>query len=254
MNYVAGNDLLMLIKHGVLVPIMLSPLAHLIIVGGSGTGKSTVILILIRKMTLTNEVLLTICDFKRSHEFDGITDREHFAEYEDCYDKIKQFYEEFLQTPEGGDGIIRILIIDEIAGLLAHISTSKEKRALGDEIRQILSEILMLGRSRHCFLWLSMQRYTATIFPASSGSADNFHVCIGLGRLTVDGRKGLFGGEHFEGEEDILFGQGQGIILIDGQPLRSIVFPRASKNRILRLLQEQTKRGGGEAASPARSD
>lgn len=254
MNYVAGNDLLMLIKHGVLVPIMLSPLAHLIIVGSSGTGKSTVILILIRKMTLTNNVLLTICDFKRSHEFDGITDREHFAEYEDCYDKIKQFYEVFLKTPEGGDGIIRILIIDEVAGLLAHTSTSKERRVLGDEIRQILSEILMLGRSRQCFLWLSMQRYTASIFPASSGSADNFHVCIGLGRLTVDGRKGLFGGEHFEGEEDIIFGQGQGIILIDGQPLKSIVFPRASKKRILQLLQEQNQRGGGEAASPARSD
>ena len=33
-----------------------------------------------------------------------------------------------------------------------------------------------------------MQRYTASIFPSSSGSADNFHVCVGLGRMTVDGR------------------------------------------------------------------
>lgn len=134
-----------------------------------------------------------------------------------------------MATPEGGDGTNKILIIDEIAGLLTHFSTTKEGKTKVDEIRAIMSSVLMLGRSRKCFLWLSMQRYTASIFPASSGSADNFHICVGLGRLTVDGRKGLFAGEHFEGEEDLQFGQGRGIVLIDGQPLKALVIPKVSK-------------------------
>lgn len=167
-------------------------------------------------------------------EFEGIT--ENFAEFEDSYDLIKKFYADFLATPEGGDGKIKILLIDEIAGLLTYYSMTKENKAKADEIRNIMSSILMLGRSRKCFLWLSMQRYTATIFPTSSGSADNFHICVGLGRLTVDGRKGLFAGEHLENEENIQFGQGKGIVLIDGQPIKALAIPKVSKEKIRKLL------------------
>ena len=101
----------------------------------------------------------------------------------------------------------------------------------------MMSSILMLGRSRKCFLWLSMQRYTASIFPSSSGSGDNFHICVGLGNLSVDGRKGLFAGEHFDGENDLQFGRGNGIILISGEPLQTIVIPSLEKADLLARLQ-----------------
>lgn len=207
---------------------------HLIVVGGSGSGKSTAVLYWLYKLKKYN-CSLYIADFKKSNEFCGISD--NFAEFENCYQLIKNFYDAFLITQEGGDGTNKILIIDEIAGLLTHFSMTKEGKAKADEIRAIMSSILMLGRSRKCFLWLSMQRYTASIFPNSSGSADNFHVCVGLGRLSVDGRKGLFAGEHFEGEEDLVFGQGKGIVLIDGQPLRGLIIPKVSKERLRSLLQ-----------------
>lgn len=207
---------------------------HLIVVGGSGSGKSTAVLYWLYKLKKYN-CSLYIADFKKSKEFCGISD--NFAEFENCYQLIKNFYDIFLITQEGGDGTNKILIIDEIAGLLTHFSMTKEGKAKADEIRAIMSSILMLGRSRKCFLWLSMQRYTASIFPNSSGSADNFHVCVGLGRLSVDGRKGLFAGEHFEGEEDLVFGQGKGIVLIDGQPLKGLIIPKVSKKKLLSLLQ-----------------
>ena len=105
----------------------------------------------------------------------------------------------------------------------------------------MMSSILMLGRSRRCFLWLSMQRYTATIFPASSGAGDNFHIAIGLGRLSVDGRRGLFGGEELEDEKGICFQQGAGLILMDGKPLKSIILPRLSKASLLAELQGRTR-------------
>lgn len=230
-----GFDLELLEMHGLKIPLLAPINSHLIVVGGSGSGKSTAVLYWLYKIR-NYGCKLYIVDFKESREFEGIT--ENFAEFEDSYNLIKKFYDDFLTTPEGGDGKIKILLIDEIAGLLTHYSMTKENKAKGDEIRNMMSSILMLGRSRKCFLWLSMQRYSATVFPASSGSADNFHICVGLGRLTVDGRKGLFAGEHLENEEDFQFGQGKGIVLIDGQPLKAVIIPQVSKKKLLNLLQK----------------
>ena len=230
-----GFDYLYWQKQGVKIPVQAPLNAHYIVVGGSGSGKSTALLYWLYKAR-QHKVDLYIADFKASREFSGIT--PHFAEFEDCYDLIKAFYEEFQNTPEGGDGKTKILLLDEVAGLLAHFGMKKESKSKADEIRSILSSVLMLGRSRNCFVWLSMQRYSASIFPSSSGSADNFHVCVGLGRLTVDGRKGLFAGEHFEGEDTLQFGQARGIVLVDGQPLRSLIIPKVSKRKLLALLQQ----------------
>ena len=234
-EFMMGYDFEFWENQGFKIPLIAPINSHLIVVGGSGSGKSTAILYWLYKIR-NNGCKLYIVDFKASRDFDGIT--ENFAEFEDSYNLIKKFYDDFLATPEGGDGKIKILLIDEIAGLLTHYSMTKENKAKADEIRNIMSSILMLGRSRRCFLWLSMQRYSATIFPASSGSADNFHICVGLGRLTVDGRKGLFAGEHLENEEDFQFGQGKGIVLIDGQPLKSVIIPQVSKKKVLKLLQK----------------
>lgn len=233
-EFMMGYDFKELSSQGVKIPIYAPLSSHAIVIGGSGSGKSTAVLYWLYKIK-KYDCSLHIIDFKASHEFKGIT--ENFYEFEDSYNGIKMFYEEFLNTPEGNNQI-KILLIDEIAGLLTHCSMTKEGKAKADEIRNIMSSILMLGRSRGCFLWLSMQRYSATIFPSSSGSADNFHICVGLSRLTVDGRKGLFAGEHFEGEEQLQFGQGRGIILIDGQPLRAIIIPKVSKQKLLSLLQK----------------
>lgn len=235
-NFPLGFDLSMFQADGIKIPLS-APLGHLIVVGGSGSGKSTALLYWLVKMkTINIPMELYIMDFKSSHEFEGIT--RNYAEFESCYEKIVEFYRLFLTLEEGGDDTCKVLIIDEIAGLLTHFGMTKEGKAKADEIRMIMSSILMLGRSKKCYLWLSMQRYTATIFPSSSGAADNFHIICGLGRLSVDGRKGLFAGEHFQGEDKLTFGQGKGIILIDGQPLQSLIIPQVSKQRMLQILKQ----------------
>lgn len=230
-----GYDYGIFNMQGLKIPVYAPVDSHLIVVGGSGSGKSTAILYWLYKMKYYNAVIY-IVDFKASHEFSGISSR--FAEFENSYDLIKQFYEDFSKTPEGGDGNVKILLIDEIAGLLTHYSMTKEGKSKADEIRSIMSSVLMLGRSRRCFLWLSMQRYSATIFPSSSGSADNFHIAVGLGNLSVDGRKGLFAGEHFDGEEELQFGRARGIVWIDGQSLKGLIIPKVSKQRLLELLNK----------------
>ena len=234
-KFMLGYDYSMFNKLGLNIPLYASVASHLIVVGGSGSGKSSAVLYWLYKLK-KYQCQFYIVDFKASHEFVGIS--PHYAEFEEAYDKIKEFYKVFLNTPEGGNGCNNILLIDEIAGVLMYYSMTKEGKVKADEIRNIMSSILMLGRSRKCFLWLAMQRYTASIFPSASGSADNFHISVGLGNMSVDGRKGLFAGEHFEGEEFLQFGQGRGIVLIEGQALKGICIPKVSKKRLLELLRQ----------------
>ena len=237
-EYLLGYDYASLCTEGLKFPLY-APMGHLICVGGSGSGKSTALLYWLCKMEKSGmQIDLHIMDFKASHEFAGIT--KNYAEYETCYEHIVRFYEMFTSLKEGGDGNVHILLIDEIAGLLSHYSMTKEGKNKADEIRLIMSSILMLGRSRQCFLWLAMQRYTASIFPSASGAADNFHVSVGLGRLSVDSRKSLFAGEHFEGEKNLHFKQATGLVLIDGQPLQALIIPQVSKAKLLKALQEKS--------------
>ena len=151
---------------------------------------------------------------------------------------IQKFYEIFLSLPEGGDGRTHILLIDELAGTLNYYGMTRDGKSKAENIRSILGTVLMLGRSRRTYVWLSMQRYSASIFPSASGAGDNFHICVGLGNLSVEGRKGLFAGEHFEGEDELQFGQGRGIVLIDGQPLKALIIPKVSKKKLLTLLRK----------------
>jgi len=236
-NFVLGYDYNLYLTHQIKVKIR-APIGHTIVVGGSGSGKSTAVLYWLTKLKKANiNVELHIMDFKASHEFVGITD--NYAEFEDIYDKLVEFYDMFCTLEEGGDGSTKILLIDEIAGMLSHLSMTKEGKEKADKVRQIMSSILMMGRSRNCFLWLIMQRFTTNIFPASSGAIDNFFVYVGLGRLSVESRKSLFACEHIEEEDNMTFGMGRGIVLIDGQELQTLIIPKVSKRELLLKLQQQ---------------
>ena len=137
MKYVIplGFDFLRHQTEGTKIPLS-ALLGHLIVVGGSGSGKSTALLYWLVKMKKINiPIELHIMDFKASHEFMGIT--EKYAEFEACYEKIVEFYNMFLSLEEGGDGTVKILLIDEIAGLLTHLGMNKEGKVKADEIRMI---------------------------------------------------------------------------------------------------------------------
>lgn len=97
----------------------------------------------------------------------------------------------------------------------------------------------MLGRSRYIFVWCIQQRISANLFPSGIGAIDNFQICVGMSRLTPEIRKSLFVGEHLEDEaveKTNTPGQGQGLILIDRQPLRPLVILRISIKEGLKAL------------------
>ena len=182
-------------------------------------------------------VKLFVCDFKKSGDYKGISD--NYAEFENVTGCIEEFYAEFEYTPENNDKI-KLLLVDEYAGYITWLMQQEKKKA--DDIKQKLSTLLMMGRSRHCFVWCVQQRMSASLFPTGIGAIDNFQICIGLGRLSVESRKSLFAGEHLENTafEEIYHPKaGQGLVLIDGQELQPIQIPYISNIEHLKLLLQK---------------
>lgn len=207
---------------------------HVCIVGGTGSGKSVATLYFLYQLLKNYNVELYIADFKKSGDYKGIT--EKFAEFEKVTELIEDFYTEFEKTPENNP-TVKILLIDEYAGYIIWLTQNDKKKV--EDIKGKISNILMLGRSRHCFVWCIQQRMSASLFPTGIGAIDNFQICIGLGRLSVESRRSLFAGEHLEDtefEEKYHPKTGQGLILIDGQELKPIQIPYISDKAKLKTL------------------
>jgi len=210
---------------------------HVCVVGGTGSGKSVATLYFLYNLLKNYKVKLFICDFKKSGDYKGIS--ESFAEFGDVTRCIEEFYLEFEDTPERNNQL-KILLVDEYAGYIIWLMQKDKRKA--DEIKQKISTILMMGRSRHCFVWCIQQRISASLFPTGIGAIDNFQICIGLGRLSVESRKSLFAGEHLENiafEEDYHPKVGQGLVLIDGQELQPLQIPHISDEERLKLLLQR---------------
>lgn len=211
---------------------------HLCLIGGTGSGKSMATLYFLYKLLKKKIPLeLYIGDFKKSGDYNNIS--VNFSEFDTVIDLVDTFYDIFEHTPENFCGL-KILILDEYAGFINWLTQKDKKKS--EEIRGKISNILMLGRSRHCFVWCIQQRMTATLFPASSGAIDNFQICVGLGRLSPDSRRSLFAGE-FPDETPFMSGfqprTGTGLILIDGRPIRPFALPTIqSKETLTKLCQK----------------
>ena len=217
----------------------------LICVGSTGAGKTVTVLFLLYKLfvyalTEHKELDLYICDFKKSGDYRGLTDK--FAEYDEVTNMIESFYEHFCHAEENNPNI-SILLIDELAGYLNWLGQQDSRKA--KTIRGYLGSILSLGRSRHYYVWSVLQRVSSSLFPPGSGAIDNYQINIGMGRLTVESRKSLFAGEHFddeEFEENYHPKTGQGLILIDGQELQPIQIPYIKdKEKLKALLRKLAK-------------
>lgn len=204
------------LEHRTAIRADISQTGHICIVGGTGSGKSILTLYLLYNIfRLQMPVKLYIGDFKKSGDYKGIT--PHFAEFDEVVSLIDEFYSEFEQTEECNK-IIKILLLDEYAGFITWLTQHDKKKA--EEMKGKISNLLMLGRSRHCYVWCVQQRMTAQLFPTGIGAIDNFQICIGLGRLSVESRKSLFATEHMKNaafEASFEPNTGEGLCLVDGQ-------------------------------------
>lgn len=202
---------------------------HLLLTGSSGSGKSYALKQLICQL-LVEKSKLFFCNFKKSEDFKMLVGHKHYFTYLDCAAGLEQFHALFKSIQKRGESnnSMRILIFDEYPAFILSESMVDKKKA---EIhKQMISEILMLGRSYRFGIWLVMQRPDSDFF--SHGARDNFQAKISLGNLSKESKAMLYSGEELPESN---YKVGEGICYIDGKDLMEIIFPRIDINNMRKL-------------------
>ena len=175
-------------------------LPHMLIAGGTGSGKSYFILTIIESLLHTDSNLY-ILDPKNSDLADLETIMENvYYRKEDMLHCINQFYEAMLARSEEmkehsnyktGENYAYLglpanfLIFDEYVAFMDMLG--KESTKVIDKLKQIV----MLGRQAGFFLILACQRPDAKYF--SDGIRDQFNFRVALGRMSELGYGMMFG-------------------------------------------------------------
>ena len=237
-----GYDNTIYQQTGLKIPIVhdISSHCHLLITGGSGSGKSYALLYLLGMLLKDSpNTIIYFCDFKNSYDFSFLENYRYYYAGNDCYDGIMSFYQAFSNARINRDNKTRhILICDEYPSFINYLQMQDKanKTKFTNDILAAISEILMLGRGIQFSCWIITQRADSTLF--NNGSRDNFMIIIGLGRMSREQKGMVFSGEDIP---DNIYQQGEGLILTDGSPLREIKYPYISdvtnwKNHILQIL------------------
>lgn len=196
-----GYDLIMWERSHTRLPIYvrLEKNLHWQICGGSGSGKSYLLLMLLRDI-LTHfgaDIKFWLLDFKASPDFDLMDGYERYYTGEGCVDGLEDFYSEYLRVKSGEiqDGKIRLMLFDEWAGFIVYETQKDKKRA--ERLKGYLLEVLLLGRSMLCGVWVIMQRNDARYIEGR----DQFFVTIALGKMSREMKLMVMQGDELEQRE-----------------------------------------------------
>lgn len=176
-------------------------LPHMLISGGTGSGKTYYILILIVALIRTNAVIYVL-DPKNADLADLATvmDNVYFHK-EDMLACIDKFYEDMMTRSEKMkkmDGYrtgenyaylglpAHFLIFDEYVAFVEMLGSREREELLGK-----LKQIIMLGRQAGFFLILACQRPDAKYL--GDGIRDQFNFRVALGRMSELGYSMMFG-------------------------------------------------------------
>ena len=193
---------------------------HLLLTGGSGSGKSYALLYLLGNVLKEcPEIIVYFCDFKQSAEFSFLSGYPHYYSGGACYQGIMDYYKKFQDIRKSGKVTSRYLLICDEYPALLHYYMSLDKKKANDLLMRI-AEILMMGRGLSFGCWIVTQRADAQLF--QNGARDNFMVLIALGRLSKEQRTMLFSGEELP---ERVYQRGEGLILADGDSIHEIKIP-----------------------------
>lgn len=159
---------------------------HMIIIGGTGSGKTTFAKLLLGKLCIYAPLAeFLVCDFK-GEDLYALSGNSRYFKFTDCINGLEIFYNRFLdrQSQKDKTRTPLFLYFDEWASFLNSID---KKQA--EEAKKKVANLLMLGRSLSTFLIFSMQRGDAAYF---SSARDNFGLVVALGNLSVESKEMFF--------------------------------------------------------------
>lgn len=219
-----GYDLEMFEKLKIKMPIFvdLHSALHWLICGSSGSGKSYLTLMLLRNLLITygDNIKLWILDFKNSEDYECCKNYSRYYTGKDCEQGLEDYYEEYQQVKNGTikDSKIRLLLFDEWAGFQIWETQQNKKQA--EKYKGYLLEVLLLGRSMLCSVWIIMQRIDAKFIEGR----EQFFVTIALGKMSRELKQMVMQGEDLEQRE--IYARGEGIIKMDSAQPRFLKVPK----------------------------
>lgn len=208
------------------IPVPLHSHPNALITGASGSGKSYALLYLLGELVKEPGITIYFCDFKNSNDFAFMRSYKHFYAGDSCLDGLLEYYSIFQKAREsGGTANRHILIFDEYPSAISRWSgfDKADKTKKADMARQAVADILMMGRGIGFGIWVVTQRPDSDLF--KNGSRDNFMVILALGFLSKEQKAMVFPGLADEIPKRIPQ-VGEGLILADGKPLKTVKFPR----------------------------
>lgn len=210
--------------YGAKIPISIdvSPAAnsHILICGMSGSGKSYFENALFAKLIMAESGgEYHFADYKGDDSFAYLRGCPRYYTYKNTLQALDVVYAR-LNARQSGEDVSKhpiTLIWDEyMANVLSLVNEDKKAAAV---VMNKVSEILLLGRSLSVRLITTMQRPDAVAFP--SGSRLNYGVVIVLGAVIKSIYEMLLP-DFMEQAKDRVFGQGEGVVLLQGSQLHFI--------------------------------
>lgn len=205
---------------------------HLLVAGGTGSGKTYLVNSLLLTY-LNSDSILYIADPKASDlatlgkiinvQRTATTENEIAKLLREANEEMESRYRTYFADENSFGKTWRditnlkplVLVFDEFAAF-ASVSNSKVNK----EVQSYLFNLILKGRQAGIEVIMIMQRPDANLL--NGNIRDQFGVRIGLGNMTDDGRKMLFGSVDMEYKT--IQNIGGGYIMIDGQHNTPIYF------------------------------
>lgn len=170
-----------------------------------------------------------LADFKREDEFDYLRDCKGYYSYDRTLEALEEVYTIMKNRQSGEDGSRRpcTLIWDEYCANMLYLMTKgTEGKKQAANVMNKVSDMLQIGRSLGVRLFCTVQRPDAAVFP--SGCRINFGVIIVLGAAINSIYEMLLPKEYIAkiAERSRPFGQGEGVVLLQGSELHYVKMPR----------------------------
>jgi hypothetical protein len=190
---------------------------HALVIGGTGSGKTYAISLILGKASLhIPGIKITVCDFKGGGDFGFLAGCDRYHTFADCYEGLGSFYKE-LETRQAGNKErgVQILCFDELAAFITHLDKKK-----AEDAKQMIANIAMLGRSFNLHLLVGVQRPDAEYF---GKARDNFSLILALGNISSEAKQMFFSSDLRD--QMLPCCRGEGHLLLNGSEMHRVIVP-----------------------------